>query len=192
MNQIELSRLSSDSDEQLRGRLQNVFRILAEPEHSLREQAVQVRQNVSSTWEIRAAQNKWFPWPTTIAVPGTRPLKGLAWREHGMLDFLGYHVGKTHPTSQDMRRCILDYAFEYHLPPLNDPNYFLEWGKPRTPQRLNKLANTLAALTRNAKRRDEASYAVAIDDWEDDLDLLHNRYYVGLFQFGWPTTYTLN
>ena len=109
-----------------------------------------------------------------------------------MLDFLGYHVGKTHPTPRDMRRCILEYVFECHLPPLNDPAYFLEWGKPRTAQRLNKLANTLAALTRNAKRRDEASYTVAVDDWEDDLNLLHNRYYVGFFQFGWPATNTLH
>jgi len=33
-----------------------------------------------------------------------------------------------------------------------------------TPQRLRKLANTLAALTRNAKRRDQMSWGAAIDD----------------------------
>ena len=190
MNQIKCT--SKLSDELMRRQLQNVFRILAKPEHSRREQAIQVRQEVSSTWETRAAQCKWFRWPTTIAAPGTRPLKGIAWREHGMLEFLEYHVGKTHPTPRDMRRCILDYAFECHLPPLHDPNYFSEWGNPRTTQRLNKLANTLAALARNAKRHDEASYAVAINDWEDDLDFLHNRYYVGFFHFAWPATDTLH
>ena len=109
-----------------------------------------------------------------------------------MLDFLGYHVGKTNPTSPEIRESILEYAFECHLPPLNDPHYVLEWGKPHTAHRLYKLANTLAALTRNAKRHDELSYAVAIDDWENDLGLLHNRYYVDLFHFGWPATDTLH
>jgi hypothetical protein len=62
------------------------------------------------------------------------------------------------------------------------------WGKPRTARRLQKLANTLAALTRNAKRRDSMSYAKAIDDWEDDLALLRERYYVQFLHFGWPAT----
>jgi hypothetical protein len=72
--------------------------------------------------------------------------------------------------------------------PLSDRHYFLEWGEPQTALRLKKLANTLAALTRNAKRRDVESYAIAIDDWEGDLALLHERYYVRFFHFGWPTT----
>jgi len=63
-----------------------------------------------------------------------------------------------------------------------------EWGEPQTAQRLQKMANTLAALTRNAKRHDLRSYATAIDDWEGDLAFLHERYYVHLFQFGWPAT----
>jgi hypothetical protein len=53
-----------------------------------------------------------------------------------------------------------------HLPPLDGPAYYLEWGMPLTAQRLKKMANTLAALSRNAKRRDAISYASAIGDWE--------------------------
>ena len=105
-----------------------------------------------------------------------------------MLGFLGYHVGKTEPTRRDFRRCVLEYVFECHLPPLNDRCYFLEWGQPGTTQRLKKLANTLAALTRNAKRRDAVSYARAIGDWEGDLDFLRERYYIDLVGFGWPAT----
>ena len=59
---------------------------------------------------------------------------------------------------------ILEYAFECDLPPVNDPAYHEEWGEPRTVQRLYKLANTLAALIRNAKRRDAVSMERAIND----------------------------
>ena len=109
-----------------------------------------------------------------------------------MLGFLGYHVGETQPTPPDMRWCILEYAFECHLPPLNDRDYYLEWSMPQTAQRLRKLANTLAALTQNAKRRDAGSWTKAINDWEHDLALLHERYYLGLFHFGWPAIDSLH
>jgi hypothetical protein len=182
---------SSSQSDPLQGQLKNVFRILAKPEHELRVEALKLRQKVSSTWRMRAAQDKWFPWPTTTAFRGNGTLKAR-WRPHGMLGFLGYHVGETQPTPSGMRRCILEYAFECDLPPLNDRAYYLEWGNPRTPRRLNKLANTLAALTRNAKRRDAVSYAKAIDDWEHDLALLRERYYLDFFHFGWPATVSLH
>jgi hypothetical protein len=50
------------------------------------------------------------------------------------------------------------------------------------------LANTLAALTRNAKRRGGLCDAVAIDDWESDLAFLRERYYDDVFHFGWPAS----
>jgi hypothetical protein len=105
-----------------------------------------------------------------------------------MLDFLNYHVGETRETSSNIRRCILEYAFECHLPPLGNPNYHSEWGELNTSQRLQKLANTLAACTRNAKRQSTTSYSAAIDSWEADLVFLYDRYYVSLFNFGWPAS----
>lgn len=184
---------SANTDGDVLGRrLRNVFRILAKPQHELRENALKLREEVSSTYRIQAAQGEWFAWPITIASPGVRELKGVGWRPHGMLGFLGYHVGETQATPPDIRRCILEYAFECHLPPLNDRAYYMEWGETRTAQRLNKLANTLAALTRNAKRRDATSYATAIDDWEGDLALLRDSYYVNFFHFGWPATHSLH
>jgi hypothetical protein len=188
MNRAErITPLSSNLGDQLR-QLKNALRVLAEPEHKLRGQAILLREKVSSVWAIQAAQDKWFPWPNTIALPGAGELKEVCWRQQGMLDVLGYHVGETKPTPRDIRRCILQYAFECHLPPLSDRHYFLEWGKPQSARRLKKLSNTLAALTRNAKRRDVISYATAINDWEGDLALLHERYYVHFFHFGWPAT----
>jgi hypothetical protein len=118
-------------------------------------------------------------------------LNGLACNEQGMLGFLGYHVGETQPTAPDIRRCILDFVFDSHLPPLNGRAYHAQWGKPSTAQRLHKLANALAAFARNARRQDRAEMACAIRDWEEDLSFLHRRYYVNVFHFEWPDTAAL-
>lgn len=182
---------SFEGDRILR-QLQNVFRVLAEPDHELRERAIKMRQDVSSAWGTQAARGMWFPWPTTIAPPGARRLKTGDWRPQGMLSFLGYHVGETQPRPQSVRRCILEYAFECQLPPLDSPVYYSEWGAPLTARRLRKLSNTLAALTRNARRRDAVTLGRAIGDWERDLMFLCDRYYLGLFHFGWPATDTLH
>jgi hypothetical protein len=174
------------------GQLRNVFRILAKSEDPRREEAFKLRQKISFTWHIQAQQGKWFEWPTTEASPGVRKLKANSWRQQGILGFLGYHVGEMLPTSPAVRWRVLEYAFECHLPPLNGPAYFSEWGEPKTRRRLAKLANVLASLTRNAKRRDTVSFATAINDWEGDLALLHQRYYVDFFHFGWPATDALH
>ena len=55
-------------------------------------------------------------------------------------------------------------------------------------QRLRKLAETIAALTRNAKRRRDSIMATAIEHWEQDLEFLYYEFYVEKFYFGWPTT----
>jgi hypothetical protein len=51
--------LSSNWINQLH-QLQNAFRILAKPEHRMREQAILLRQRVSSEWAIQATQEEWF------------------------------------------------------------------------------------------------------------------------------------
>jgi hypothetical protein len=171
-------------------RLQNVFRKLALPHHPLRDQAIKLRDEISLNWYRMAEQNEWFAWPSTAVARGPTygKLNGSDWRPQGMLSLLGYHVGQTLPLHPSIRECILEYAFEYHLPPVADVAYFDEWGEPRSALRLQKLANTIAALTRNAKRRDPHSLSRAIDEWEQDLMFLHEQYYVGMFQFGWPAT----
>jgi hypothetical protein len=51
------------------------------------------------------------------------------------------------PTPQGIRRRILEYVFECHLPPLKDRIYFLEWGGPQTAQRLNKHPSCVSVVT---------------------------------------------
>jgi hypothetical protein len=139
-------------------RLQNVFRVLCKPEHALWEEALELRLEISARWSSYAAQNQWFPWPTTSAPPSARKLKGIEWRPYGMLSFLGYHVGETEPTPLKMRWGILEYAFECHLPPLISPAYYLEWGGRLIAQRLRKTANTLAGS--HATLNAEISYRI--------------------------------
>jgi hypothetical protein len=88
------------------------------------------------------------------------------------------------PESQ--RRQILDTIFIHSLSFVNDTNYLREWGEPKTKERLKKLADCIAAFTRNAKRRNADSYSKAIQDWEADLAYLKRTYYDGHFQ--WPRT----
>lgn len=182
MNEI----FDRSESEQLCRRLHNVFRILAQPNDKRCGEAFKLRDKISETWRHQAKLDKWFPWPTTSAPRGTGGLNKIGWTERGMLDYLGYHVGNTQPTPQRERELILEYTFECHLPPLNGHSYYVEWAKPQTPQRLKKLANTLAAFTRNAKRRESPSLTTAIDDWEHDLQFLRERYYENLFC--WPGT----
>jgi hypothetical protein len=167
-------------------RLQDAFRTLAQGDPTEKQKAILVRQQISSSWQVLAARKNWFAWPSTSAPAGRHRLKTINSPEQGMLSYLGYHVGENKPIETGIRWQILAYIFECHLPPLNGPAYYSQWGSPLTASRLNKMADTLASFTRNAKRRD-ASFEKAIEDWECDLNFLYEKYYVGTFHFAWPT-----
>jgi len=57
-----------------------------------------------------------------------------------------------------------------------------QWTGPR----LQKMANSIASFIRMAKRRSLASLGPAIRDWTEDLEYLHDNYYVGRYDFVWP------
>lgn len=178
-------------DDSIRRRLMNVFRVLARPLDQRRSQAIELREVISAEWHQRAQDARWINWSVKSDLAIHPGLPRTGWWEQGMLGFLGYHVGQTNPTSRDARRCILAYVFECNLPPLNGPGYFFQWGAPHSARRLVKLADTAASLARNAIRRDSRALCMAIRNWEEDLEYLHERYYVGRFDFPWPTTNSL-
>ncbi len=78
-----------------------------------------------------------------------------------------------------------------------DEDYVNAWSKPGTLSRLLKLARTIAALCRNAKRSSN-DYTNAINDWEMDLEYLKHEFYepwikkealtVAIDNFKWPET----
>jgi len=104
----------------------------------------------------------------------------------GILAALGYRVGQA-GTPLKQRRQILDFVFAEDLPPIDSAAYMRSWGEPNSGPRLQKLSESLAAFTRNAKRRKVDALKMAICHWQDDLQYLHDRYYSGHFDFNWPS-----
>lgn len=160
----------------------------------LTEQQRRFRNALLAEWSRRAAEAlknpAHFDWPTTDAKGGDGSIAGATWPGEGMLSYLGYRVGVTQGLTESARRQILDVLFSAALPPINGPIYMREWDKPHSPMRLRKLAETLASLTRNAKRKKGANMDSAIADWERDLQYLYTQYYVGRFAFAWPSIET--
>jgi hypothetical protein len=148
--------------------------------------------NIEGEWLRRASLANgdpgYFPWPSTEAPKGSGHFATHTWKSEGMLAYLGYHVGSTSELRADDRRLLLTRFFGMYLPPLNGPRYLAEWDVPTSPGRLQKMAECIAAFTRNAKRRRNAVFQLAIEQWEDDLNFLYQAFYVGRFRFDWPQT----
>lgn len=150
-------------------------------------------ERIEAEWEKRGASaglsdDEYFQWPNTETYSGRRVIT-VGERDDttsGMLAYLEYHVGREKGEPPGVRHAILDRVFSGSLPPVFDRDYLAQWGSPGSAQRLQKLAETLAARARSFKRRRNTSLDDAIRDWEADLDFLHEKYYVGKFGFAWP------
>jgi hypothetical protein len=129
----------------------------------------------------------YFKWPNTDAPGGRRHEHHRGLRGEGMLRYLEYQVGKNGEHSS-YRQALLSRIFESALPPVFDRVYMAEWGANSTSIRLHKMAHCLATFARNFKYQDDDRFDEAIRHWEADLEFLHDKYYVGKFGFGWPST----
>jgi hypothetical protein len=140
---------------------------------------------------LKILERNHFTWPHTTATitNNSQSLVPDIFRsEEGLLSRLSYKVGAS-GLPEIQRRRILDQAFTEILPmDVNDAKYLAEWGKPLTSARLQKIANSIAAFTRNAKRQKQSDFSQAIRDWEADLAYLKQHYYDGYFDFQWPYT----
>lgn len=127
-----------------------------------------------------------FSWPSTEAPDGVGGLAISSVRS-GILDFFDYHVGRRNGRIESERRAILARVFLGRLPHLFPDEYLIAWGEPRTAKRLQKIAETLAAFVRNAKRRHDEHLADAISEWCADLRFLYETYYLNRPVFSWPS-----
>ena len=127
-----------------------------------------------------------FKWPSTESSPGNGEYAISEFSE-GILGYLGYHVGKSGEANAAHRQILLARIFEGSLPPINGPEYMLQWGEPGQPTRLRKMAESIAYVVRT-KRHMSADYSVAIEHWAEDLQFLYERFYIERFGFGWPKT----
>ncbi|WP_156667084.1 hypothetical protein [Rhizobium bangladeshense] len=130
-----------------------------------------------------------FKWPSSEALNGSGDLSSFDAPNDGVLSFFGYEVGKSSRLNSSTRYAVLDRVFRIILPPILPTTHMVLWGPANSGRRLKKIAETIAAFARNAKRRRNPSYGQAIDDWEYDLQRLHDALYVGRFDFGWPQTH---
>lgn len=125
-----------------------------------------------------------FRWPSTDVPPGNgKSARIEAELPVGVLSTVGYRVG-VNGLAPVIRHQILERIYRGQLPQELPRDYLAEWGLPGTAHRLHKLANTIAALTRNMKRRSPG--AAASGDWEEDLRMLKRRFYDGVYAFPWP------
>ena len=124
-----------------------------------------------------------FAWPTTEVSSGDAQLQS-DWPNIGLLKYMGYSVGRSGLPARDRRR-ILKSVFTGTLPNVTAADYMAQWGKPRSEVRLAKMARSIAAFCRNARRKARRPDQ-AIDQWEQDLHWLKRTYYDGRFSFRWP------
>lgn len=130
-----------------------------------------------------------WDWPTTDIHAGTKSASAVFENEVSGLGLFGYKVGKTQGWSQSKRQKFLSDFIELELPQIVSQRFGDKYGRPRSAKRLLAVANLIASLTRNAKRRNAHSMRYAIRDWEDDLAFLRARYYGGSGRrLRWPET----
>lgn len=171
---------------------QRSIAILADPNKTAEhERAESVLEAIGEEWAKRGerARSRLFEWPTTDAPRGNASLLGLIGPEQGMLGHIGFRVGIYGIRNHEERRVFLDWVLQTPLPPMISAEYMDSWAEPGSVQRLQKLAYSLAAFTRNAKRNPKGS-ELAIEHWERDLRYLYEHHYRPIrdWQFYWPET----
>lgn len=131
-----------------------------------------------------------FDWPTTMIVPshhgGSFSLENSP--ERGVLTVMGYRTGLK-GLGPVGRRAVLACTFENELPSVGSKEYMEGWGRPKSSERLLKIANSIASTVRNQKRNSTRDMSAAISEREADLEWLRKTYYAGRFRFPWPSTY---
>jgi hypothetical protein len=151
-----------------------------------RKLARELRSKVSE--RLAELEEQYFPWPSTEAQIGEKGLDDSFFHySQGLLGFMGYRVGAS-GIGAARRQELLHSVYVGRLPSLNSKSYMAEWGLPQTKERLRKIAESIAAFVRNAKRRQRRELSRAISQWEADLEFLKRAYYVGKYDFGWPDT----
>ena len=169
----------------------NCNRYLADSEkRKMHAEAQHILDAISQEWLRRQAlhlpDDEYFDWPTTEAPVGKGGIDTQRWLQQGLLGFMGYQVGSS-GLAQKVRQQILTAIFDGVLPPVFPPRYLAKFGQPESSRRLQGMAETIAQLTINAKRRGSIM-DVAVRHYEQDLDFLYWEYYVEKFSFAWPST----
>jgi len=123
-------------------------------------------------------------WPRTIPnVLSDRPSTfGV---DESPLHKLGYRVGRTSALTTRERHAKLRQAFLGKLPFVDSDDYMREWGRPKSPRRLWRMAHHVAYLARTQGQGKH----VAGSHWSSDLQWLKKSFLRPWMQFRWPETH---
>jgi len=129
-----------------------------------------------------------FRFPSTEIGIGFGELNIEDWSQIGLLSAVGYVTGRNGRSTIE-RRSLLRDVFERSIPQNTNVENVIEWGFPRTSQRLRKLVHSLAAFVRQEKRNYRGDYSVSISEREADLAYLKKKYYDNTkFDWKYPVT----
>ncbi|TRU03352.1 hypothetical protein [Microcystis aeruginosa] len=187
--EIELTQSFKNCNQKLLELQQLLFKELDNRDNQRVEEIEKIQEDLKRLKEA-FDKSQSFVWPTTTVKPSLHKLPTDNFKyEEGLLRKYGYKVG-IHGNSQSERLKVLDFIFLHQIDGIQDSEYLIKWGQPNTAKRLQKLAESIAAFTRNAKRDKSKDYRKAIQDWEADLAYLKKTYYDNRFsrEFGWPRT----
>jgi hypothetical protein len=119
--------------------------------------------------------------------PGPGPFPDASkWPKVGLLKHMGYSTGNADPGTAT-RRKILRKCFEGPVPNVHGPDYMQEWGRNKTPQRLSKMAWSIATFASNQINKNGGHVDEASRLWKEDLQWLRTEFYEGHFGFPWPS-----
>lgn len=164
--------------------------ILSELKYRKSRKAVALYKRVADRIEYLSEKKViCFKWPSTAVCVDSGTALRLAHfdYEEGLLKFMGYAVGQK-GAYRSRRIQVLDYVFNERVPKVQSYEYMSKWGEPKSARRLEKLADCLASFARNAKRRRFQDMEQAVLEWEEDLNYLKEKYYLGCFDFPWPSS----
>lgn len=104
--------------------------------------------------------------------------------DSGLLSSIGYHVGKTHNLTPQLRRDALLRAYRMPLSRIRVANAS-EWGSAESPDRLAKIAHCLASFAR-LRRRSINQIDRAVREWNEDLAWLRIQFAGRSARVEWP------
>lgn len=156
-------------------------------------------ENIFDTVQSQLNSFEFFKFPTTditVNEEGSKSTFPDIKRKESLLKTYGYTVGKKDGKPQHERMFILSNIYENEITSFAKKKHQDEiddYGKPNSAQRLKKIADIIAANTRNTKLdmvKTGKDYVQTISDWEDDLAKLKVKYYDGKYDydFKFPTT----
>jgi hypothetical protein len=165
-----------------------LYQVVAETNIRVRKKpksrAKKVLEKVRPQFELLYGAS--FP-DTPNPKPGQGPFAAAStWPKVGLLKHMGYTTGQENP-GDVARRDVLRKCFEGPIPNVHEPEYMKGWGGDKTPNRLSKMAWSLATFANNQILNNSGHVDNASRCWIEDLEWLRKEFYEGHFGFPWPS-----